>query len=103
MIVDIISENFPFTNNYYHIPKNQRGNFNEFVIDIMWLPYYISNIKSLDDEDDLNISYDENGLPTNSEVGHGIGTSSIRKIAEENKLLLSYDINDETFTIKILF
>lgn len=52
---------------------------------------------------DGNISYDENGLPTNSEVGHGIGTSSIRKIAEENKLLLSYDINDETFTIKILF
>ena len=60
MIVDIISENFPFTNNYYHIPKNQRGNFNEFVIDIIWLPYYVSNIKSLNEKDDLNISYDGN-------------------------------------------
>lgn len=49
------------------------------------------------------VLYDENGFPTNSEVGHGIGTSSIRKFAKDNNLLLSYDIDEKSFTINILF
>ena len=36
MIIDIISDNFSFNNNYYYTPKNQRSNViqSDFIIDV---------------------------------------------------------------------
>lgn len=70
---------FTFLNNDNRLVLKVTNSFNGFVI------------------------YDDNGFPTNSEVGHGIGTSSIRKFAKDNNLLLSYDIDNNSFTINILF
>lgn len=48
------------------------------------------------------VSFDENGLPTSRESGHGIGTRSISAFAEKNNAILDYDVTDEWFKLRIV-
>lgn len=48
------------------------------------------------------VSFDEEGLPTSKESGHGIGTRSILAFAEKNNAILDYDITDEWFKLRIV-
>lgn len=48
------------------------------------------------------VLFDEDGLPTSKESGHGIGTRSISAFAEKNKAILDYDITDEWFKLRIV-
>ncbi|MDE7231404.1 MAG: GHKL domain-containing protein [Oscillospiraceae bacterium] len=49
------------------------------------------------------VSFDETGLPTSKECGHGIGTRSISAFAEKNNAFLDYDVTDEWFKLRIVF
>ena len=49
------------------------------------------------------IILDKDNKPTNLEIGHGIGTSSIERFANKYNLLLNYEINKNIFSISILF
>lgn len=48
------------------------------------------------------VSFDEEGLPTSKESGHGIGTRSISAFAEKNNAVLDYDVTDEWFKLRIV-
>ena len=48
------------------------------------------------------VSFDEEGLPTSRESGHGIGTRSISAFAEKNNAILDYEITDEWFKLRIV-
>ena len=48
------------------------------------------------------VSFDEEGLPTSKESGHGIGTRSISAFARKNNAVLDYDITDEWFKLRIV-
>lgn len=48
------------------------------------------------------VSFDENGLPTSKESGHGIGTRSISAFAKKNNAILDYDVTDEWFKLRIV-
>ena len=48
------------------------------------------------------VSFDEEGLPTSKEKGHGIGTRSISAFAQKNNAVLDYDVTDEWFKLRIV-
>lgn len=48
------------------------------------------------------VSFDENGLPTSRESGHGIGTRSISAFSQKNNAILDYDVTDEWFKLRIV-
>ncbi|MDE6746854.1 MAG: ATP-binding protein, partial [Oscillospiraceae bacterium] len=48
------------------------------------------------------VSFDEEGLPTSKESGHGIGTRSISAFARKNNAVLDYDITDKWFKLRIV-
>lgn len=48
------------------------------------------------------VSFDEEGLPTSKESGHGIGTRSISAFAVKNNAVLDYDVTDEWFKLRIV-
>lgn len=48
------------------------------------------------------ISFDEDGLPTSRELGHGIGTRSISAFAQKNNAVLDYDVTDKWFKLRIV-
>ncbi|MDE7302059.1 MAG: GHKL domain-containing protein [Oscillospiraceae bacterium] len=48
------------------------------------------------------VSFDEEGLPTSKESGHGIGTRSISAFARKNNAVLDYDVTDEWFKLRIV-
>lgn len=48
------------------------------------------------------ISFDEEGLPTSKESGHGIGTRSISAFARKNNAVLDYDVTDKWFKLRIV-
>lgn len=52
---------------------------------------------------DGNIEFDSENIPTNKNLGHGIGTSSMKWFASRNGLLINYDISEKTFKISVLF
>ena len=48
------------------------------------------------------VSFDEDGLPTSKESGHGIGTRSISAFARKNNAVLDYDVTEEWFKLRIV-
>ncbi|MDE6592367.1 MAG: ATP-binding protein [Oscillospiraceae bacterium] len=48
------------------------------------------------------VAFDEDGLPTSKESGHGIGTRSIAAFARKNNAVLDYDVTDEWFKLRIV-
>lgn len=48
------------------------------------------------------VSFDEEGLPTSKENGHGIGTKSISAFAVKNNAILDYDVTNEWFKLRIV-
>ncbi|MDE6031645.1 MAG: GHKL domain-containing protein [Oscillospiraceae bacterium] len=48
------------------------------------------------------VLFDEEGLPTSKESGHGIGTRSISAFAKKNNAILDYDITDEWFRLRLV-
>ena len=48
------------------------------------------------------VSFDEEGLPTSKESGHGIGTRSISAFARKNNAVLDYDVTGEWFKLRIV-
>lgn len=48
------------------------------------------------------VSFDEEGLPSSTENGHGIGTRSISAFATKNNAILDYDITEEWFKLRIV-
>ncbi|MDE7293476.1 MAG: ATP-binding protein [Oscillospiraceae bacterium] len=48
------------------------------------------------------VSFDEEGLPTSKESGHGIGTRSIAAFAQKNNAVLDYDVTDKWFKLRIV-
>lgn len=49
-----------------------------------------------------DVTFDEEGLPTSKESGHGIGTRSIAAFARKNNAVLDYDVTDEWFKLRIV-
>ena len=48
------------------------------------------------------VAFDDEGLPTSRESGHGIGTRSISAFARKNNAVLDYDVNNEWFKLRIV-
>ena len=48
------------------------------------------------------VAFDDDGLPTSRESGHGIGTRSISAFARKNNAVLDYDVTDEWFKLRIV-
>ncbi len=49
-----------------------------------------------------DVIFDEEGLPTSKESGHGIGTRSIAAFARKNNAVLDYDVTEEWFKLRIV-
>ena len=47
------------------------------------------------------VLFDENGLPTSDQPGHGVGTRSIAAFAEKSGAMLSYSVSDNWFRLRI--
>ena len=48
------------------------------------------------------VAFDENGLPTSTEIGHGLGTKSISAFVEKHDGIIEYDADDTLFRLRML-
>lgn len=48
------------------------------------------------------VAFDENGLPTSAEIGHGLGTKSISAFVEKHDGMIEYNADDTLFRLRML-
>lgn len=51
---------------------------------------------------DESVTLDENGLPFTKEQGHGVGTRSVQAFINKSESMISYQIQDHTFKVRMI-